>query len=151
MEPPHTGERMTGTTIMAVEFDGGVVLAADSRTSTGAYIANRTSDKLTPVHERIYTCRSGSAADTQAMSDYVRLYLSHYVADTAKEPTVGIAAHLFKSISYQNKNRLTAGIICAGGLPSPLAPPQLSSRHISPPEAARSFRSFCSARLGPSR
>eukprot|EP01048_Picozoa_sp_COSAG05_P003502 COSAG05_NODE_162_length_15499_cov_23.006104_12_plen_155_part_00 len=26
---------MTGTTIMAVEFDGGVVVAADSRTSTG--------------------------------------------------------------------------------------------------------------------
>ena len=109
---------MTGTTIMAVEFDGGVVLAADSRTSTGAYIANRTSDKLTPVAERIYTCRSGSAADTQAMSDYVRLYLSHYTADTAKDPTVGIAAHLFKSISYANKNRLCAGIICAGWDPA---------------------------------
>ena len=31
---------------------GGVVVAADSRTSTGSYIANRTSDKLTPVAER---------------------------------------------------------------------------------------------------
>jgi 20S proteasome subunit beta 1 len=80
----------------------------------GAYIANRTSDKLTPVAEKIYTCRSGSAADTQAMSDYVRLYLSHYVADTGKTPTVNVAAHLFKQISYGNKNRLTAGIICAG-------------------------------------
>lgn len=81
---------------------------------TGAYIANRTSDKLTPVADRIYTCRSGSAADTQAMSDYVRLYLGHYMADTGKEPTVHVAAHLFSSISYGNKNRLCAGIICAG-------------------------------------
>ena len=28
-----------GTTIMAVQFDGGVVLGADSRTTTGSYIA----------------------------------------------------------------------------------------------------------------
>jgi 20S proteasome subunit beta 1 len=75
---------------MAVEFDGGVVLGADSRTTTGtnvfriqilkgsfvgSYIANRLSDKITPVHDRIYCCRSGSAADTQAIADYVRNYL----------------------------------------------------------------------------
>ena len=33
----------TGTTIMAIEFDGGVIMAADSRTSMGDYIANRVS------------------------------------------------------------------------------------------------------------
>lgn len=60
---------------MAVQFKGGVVLGADSRTTTGSYIANRVSDKLTSVHDRIYCCRSGSAADTQAVSDIVRYYL----------------------------------------------------------------------------
>lgn len=57
---------------MAVAFDGGVVLGADSRTTTGAYIANRVSDKITPMTDSIFCCRSGSAADTQAISDYVR-------------------------------------------------------------------------------
>ena len=66
------------TSIIAVEFDGGVVLGADSRTSTGIYVANRVSDKLTQVHDRIYCCRSGSAADTQAVSDYARRYLTDY-------------------------------------------------------------------------
>ena len=61
-----------GTTIMAVEFDGGVVIGADSRTSAGAYIVNRVTDKLTKVHERIYCCRSGSAADTQVMLRFKR-------------------------------------------------------------------------------
>ena len=51
---------------MAVAFEGGVVVGADSRTTTGSYIANRVTDKLTYLHERIYCCRSGSAADTQA-------------------------------------------------------------------------------------
>ena len=30
------------------------------------YISNRASDKITAVDDRIYCCRSGSAADTQA-------------------------------------------------------------------------------------
>ncbi|MBZ3879517.1 Proteasome subunit beta type-6 [Sciurus carolinensis] len=57
-------EVSTGTTIMAVQFDGDVVLGADPRTTTGSYIANRVTDKLTPIHDRIFCCRSGSAADT---------------------------------------------------------------------------------------
>lgn len=56
---------------MAVEFDGGVVIGADSRTTTGAYVANRVTDKLTPISDKIYCCRSGSAADTQAIADIV--------------------------------------------------------------------------------
>jgi len=63
------------TTIMAVEYDGGVVMGADSRTSTGSYIANRVSDKITYVADSIYVCRSGSAADTQAIADILRMYL----------------------------------------------------------------------------
>jgi hypothetical protein len=44
----------------------------------GIYVANRVSDKLTAVHDYIYCCRSGSAADTQAVSDYVRRYLAEH-------------------------------------------------------------------------
>ncbi|KAG9338999.1 hypothetical protein JZ751_024397 [Albula glossodonta] len=74
-----TGQEVsTGTTIMAVEYDGGVVIGADSRTTTGAYIANRVTDKLTPIHERIFCCRSGSAADTQAVADAVTYQLGFH-------------------------------------------------------------------------
>jgi hypothetical protein len=38
---------------MAATFDGGVVLGADSRTSTGNYIANRVTDKLTQLTDRV--------------------------------------------------------------------------------------------------
>lgn len=66
------------TTIMACTYDGGVIMGADSRTSTGTYVANRVSDKITALHDYIYACRSGSAADTQAISDYVRYFLSSH-------------------------------------------------------------------------
>lgn len=47
------GEVSMGTTIMAATFDGGVVLGADSRTSTGNYIANRVTDKLTQLTDNV--------------------------------------------------------------------------------------------------
>lgn len=56
---------------MACQFNGGVVVGADSRTTTGSYIANRVTNKLTPLHDKIFCCRSGSAADTQALADVV--------------------------------------------------------------------------------
>merc|ERR1719261_1370634 len=54
----------TGTTIMAVAYNGGVVLGADTRTSTGDYVANRASRKISKVMDNIFVCRCGSAADT---------------------------------------------------------------------------------------
>ena len=59
---------------MAVQFDGGVIIGADSRTTMGSYIANRVTDKLTMLHDSVYCCRSGSAADTQALADIIRYY-----------------------------------------------------------------------------
>ena len=40
------------------------------------YVANRVSDKLTEISERIYCCRSGSSADTQAIADIVKYQLT---------------------------------------------------------------------------
>lgn len=110
------GEVSMGTSIMAVKFKDGVILGADSRTTTGAYIANRVTDKLTQIHDTIYCCRSGSAADTQAVADMVKYYLQLYSSQLAhdEKPTTNVVANIFQEICYNNKDNLTAGIICAG-------------------------------------
>ena len=46
------------TTIMAASFKGGVVLGADTRTSTGAYVANRVTNKLTQLAEKARSRRA---------------------------------------------------------------------------------------------
>uniref|UniRef100_A0A4W4DTT7 Proteasome subunit beta n=1 Tax=Electrophorus electricus TaxID=8005 RepID=A0A4W4DTT7_ELEEL len=102
------------TTIMAVEFDDGVVIGADSRTTTGAYIANRVTDKLTPIHDRIFCCRSGSAADTQAVADAVSYQLGFHSIELDEPPLVQTAANLFKQMCYRYREELMAGIIVAG-------------------------------------
>ncbi|XP_017078558.1 proteasome subunit beta type-6 [Drosophila eugracilis] len=104
----------TGTTIMAVEFDGGVVIGADSRTSSGAYVANRVTDKLTRITDKVYCCRSGSAADTQAIADIVAYSLNYHENQTNKDALVFEAASEFRNYCYSYRESLLAGIIVAG-------------------------------------
>merc|ERR1719436_1872971 len=94
----------TGTTIMAVQFKDGVVMAADSRTSMGSYVANRVSRKITKVHDRIFVCRSGSAADTQALTGFVMNYLGQHSIEIGKMPAVNTCANLFQMMAYNNKD-----------------------------------------------
>lgn len=79
---------------------------ADSRTTTGAYIANRVTDKLTQVHDTIWCCRSGSAADTQAVADIVHYQLGMYGIQNGAPPTTQVAAAMFQELCYNNKDRL---------------------------------------------
>lgn len=83
------------------------IAGADSRTTTGAYIANRVTDKLTRVHDTIWCCRSGSAADTQAVADLVQYQLGLFAMHSGKAPMTQTAASIFQEICYANKDRLT--------------------------------------------
>uniref|UniRef100_A0A8C9XD97 Proteasome 20S subunit beta 9a n=1 Tax=Sander lucioperca TaxID=283035 RepID=A0A8C9XD97_SANLU len=68
-------EVKTGTTIIAIEFDGGVVLGSDSRVSAGSSVVNRVMNKLSPLHDKIYCALSGSAADAQTIAEMVNYQL----------------------------------------------------------------------------
>ncbi|XP_018332959.1 proteasome subunit beta type-6 [Agrilus planipennis] len=110
IDAPHS----TGTSIMAVEFDGGVVIGADSRSTTGAYIANRYADKLTKITDHIYCCRSGSSADTQAIVDVVVYNLNFHATELGEAPLVESGAAVCKELCYNYRDSLMAGLIVAG-------------------------------------
>ena len=71
-------------------------------------------DKLTNIHDRIYCCRSGSAADTQAVADAVHQHCQVYTQVYGGPPPVATVAALFEKLCYENKDQLSAGIIVAG-------------------------------------
>uniref|UniRef100_A0A3P9NSK7 Proteasome subunit beta type-9 n=1 Tax=Poecilia reticulata TaxID=8081 RepID=A0A3P9NSK7_POERE len=104
-------EVSTGTTIMAVEYDGGVVIGADSRTTTGAYIANRVTDKLTRIHDRIYCCRS---VLVPLQEDSRVLVQFGFYVELDEPPLVETAANLFRASCYRYREELMAGILVAG-------------------------------------
>lgn len=99
---------------MAVEFNGGVIIGADSRTSTGSYVANRVTDKLTRITDKVYCCRSGSAADTQAIADIVSYSTYYYENQNNRDATVQEVAAEFRRMCYNYRDSITAGIIVAG-------------------------------------
>mmetsp|Transcript_11376 Transcript_11376/g.35960 ORF Transcript_11376/g.35960 Transcript_11376/m.35960 type:complete len:229 (-) Transcript_11376:41-727(-) len=107
-------EHSMGTTIMAACYDGGVILCADSRTSTGTFVANRVADKISKLANNIFICRSGSAADTQMITEYVRYFLHQHSMEVDGKMDVKTAANLVKQIAYNNKANLQAGMIVAG-------------------------------------
>ncbi|CAG11680.1 unnamed protein product, partial [Tetraodon nigroviridis] len=110
--PELSEEVTTGTTIIAVEFDGGAVLGSDSRVSAGKAVVNRVMNKLSPLHDKIYCALSGSAADAQTIAEIVNYQLD--VHRSARTPKVGSAASLVKNISYKYKEELSAHLIVAG-------------------------------------
>ncbi|VDM32702.1 unnamed protein product [Hydatigera taeniaeformis] len=110
----HMAEVSTGTTLVACEYDEGVVIGADSRTSSGVYVSNRVTDKLTPLTKYIYCCRSGSSADTQAITDVVKYQLEFHSIQMGREPTVAEAATTMQNLCYGYRDSLTAGMFVAG-------------------------------------
>jgi len=103
-----------GTTIIAAEFDGGVVIGADSRSSAGSFAANPLADKLTELTPLIYCCRSGSAADTQAIADVIKYHLGIYEREHNCKAPVSVAANLVRDMVYRYRDDLSAGILVAG-------------------------------------
>ncbi|XP_075252101.1 uncharacterized protein LOC142344382 [Convolutriloba macropyga] len=104
-----------GTTTICMEYDGGVVLGADSRTAMGTFIVSRVSDKLTKVVDNVYVCRSGNAAHTQALTDVVTYHMDFYkMNNKGKNPPVELAANTFQDLSYNYRDQLTCGFVVAG-------------------------------------
>ncbi|XP_053235981.1 proteasome subunit beta type-9 [Podarcis raffonei] len=103
-----------GTTIMAVEFDGGVVIGSDSRVSAGQSVVNCVFNKLERLHSRIYCALSGSAADAQAIADMVNYQLELHSLNVEGPPLVLAAATLVKNISYKYKEEFSAHLMVAG-------------------------------------
>lgn len=104
----------TGTTIIAVEFNGGVVIASDSRVTAGQAIGNRVMNKLSPLHDRIVCALSGSAADAQAIADIVSYQLELHSVEMDQAPRVRAAAAMVQNITYKYKEELLAHLIVAG-------------------------------------
>ncbi|KAL6461111.1 hypothetical protein MHYP_G00310770 [Metynnis hypsauchen] len=115
IQPEWLSEEVkTGTTIIAIGFEGGVVLGSDSRVSAGASVVNRVMNKLSPLHDKIYCALSGSAADAQTIAEIVNYQLDVHSIEVGEDPLVRSAATLVKNISYKYKEELSAHLIVAG-------------------------------------
>eukprot|EP00340_Litonotus_pictus_P000525 CAMPEP_0170518316 /NCGR_PEP_ID=MMETSP0209-20121228/4031_1 /TAXON_ID=665100 ORGANISM="Litonotus pictus, Strain P1" /NCGR_SAMPLE_ID=MMETSP0209 /ASSEMBLY_ACC=CAM_ASM_000301 /LENGTH=230 /DNA_ID=CAMNT_0010803825 /DNA_START=12 /DNA_END=704 /DNA_ORIENTATION=- len=103
-----------GTTIVGLKYEGGVVLAADCRSTSGNYVANRTNDKLYPLAKNIVAAKCGGAADTQFILGTVVKYLTQFQMEFQGIIPVKVAATLVGKLTYRYKDHFSAGIIIGG-------------------------------------
>jgi 20S proteasome subunit beta 1 len=102
-----------GTTLVALKYQNGVVVAADTRTSVSGYVSNKFAKKIDIVVNEPETscviCRSGSAADTQWLAQHA----SHEFAIRRSLPSVSQVAHYLRD-KMRSESSLQASLICAG-------------------------------------
>ncbi|VDN55736.1 unnamed protein product [Dracunculus medinensis] len=103
-----------GTTLIGMEYDGGVVVGTDSRTSSGNFIYSRITNKITAINDHLCVLRSGNAADTEAVTDIVKYYLEAY--SYFEEEAIGVqrAANIFRNFFYKYRDMLQGSVIVAG-------------------------------------
>lgn len=111
----RSSEVSTGTTIIAVKYNGGVVIGSDSRASMGGvYVSSRVINKVVRVHDQIFCCMSGSLADAQAVTNAVIHRLNFHSMQMGEPPLVKSVASIMREFCYDNKEELSAGFIVAG-------------------------------------
>ena len=107
-------EKNLGTTIISVVYSGGVMLAADGRTTSGQYVANRVADKICPITSNIFAQKCGSAADTQFLLQTTKGYMAQFEVEYGDKPPVKVAARILQQYQYQYKDYLSCAVIVCG-------------------------------------
>ena len=103
----------TGTTIVGVVFDGGVVLAADTR-STIRSVAEKNCEKVHFIAPNITCCGAGTAADCEYITKKVSAELELLRMNTGRESKVSMMVNKVSTHTFKYGGNLGAYLIIAG-------------------------------------
>lgn len=90
-----------GTTTLAFEFQGGVLVAVDARATMGPFISSNDVRKVIEVNEFILGTMAGGAADCMFWEKYVAMQCRLYELRTGEKPSVAIASMMLCNIMKQ--------------------------------------------------
>ncbi|CAL5332870.1 unnamed protein product [Camellia sinensis] len=104
----------TGTTIVGLIFQDGVILGADTRATEGPIVADKNCEKIHFMAPNIYCCGAGTAADTEAVTDMVSSQLQLHRYHTGQESRVVTALTLLKSHLFSYQGHVSAALVLGG-------------------------------------
>jgi 20S proteasome subunit beta 2 len=106
--------RKTGTTICGVVYNGGVVLAADTRATEGSIVCDKNCEKIHYIAKNIYCCGAGTSADTENVTELISSDLELHRLQTGKEPRVITAMTRLKQRLFQYQGHVSAALVLGG-------------------------------------
>lgn len=104
-----------GTTTLGFCFQGGIIIAVDSRASMGSYIGSQTVRKVIEINDQLLGTMAGGAADCSFWERRLALLcrLSHL--RNKEKPSVAAASKILGNIFYNYKGQgLSCGTMVAG-------------------------------------
>lgn len=104
----------TGTTIAGIIFKGGVVLGADTRSTSGSTVADKNCEKIHFIAPNIYCCGAGTAADTENVTGMISSQLELHRYATGRASRVVTAMTLLKSHLFKYQGHVSAALVLGG-------------------------------------
>lgn len=104
----------TGTTIAGVVYKDGVVLGADTRSTSGSTVADKNCEKIHYIAPNIYCCGAGTAADTENVTAMVSSALELHRYGTGRQTRVVTAMTLLKNHLFRYQGHVSAALVLGG-------------------------------------
>ena len=121
----------TGTTIVGCLFDGGVVIAADTRATSGPIVADKVRlssnscspidankskncEKLHYIAPQIWCAGAGTAADTEFTTAIIASNLELHALSTGRKPRVVTCMTMLKQYLFRHQGHIGAYLVVAG-------------------------------------
>lgn len=109
IEPTH------GTTTLAFKFKEGMIIAVDSRATTGSYIASNTVNKVIEINSHLLGTMAGGAADCYYWETRMGIYADQYEIENDKRISAKRASfYLASSVRPYKKHGLSMGTMVCG-------------------------------------
>lgn len=107
--------KKTGTTIVGMVYEGGVILGADTRATGGTEVAEKNCEKIHYLAPNIYCCGAGTAADTEKTTELIASQLDLLRMDMhASQSRVVTACTLLKRMLFKYQGHISAALVLGG-------------------------------------
>ncbi|KZV84268.1 20S proteasome subunit, partial [Exidia glandulosa HHB12029] len=104
-----------GTTTLAFRFQGGVIVAVDSRATAGSYIASGTVKKVIEINKFLLGTMAGGAADCQYWETYLGIQCRLHELRNGERISVAAASKYLSNLVYGYKGMgLSMGTMICG-------------------------------------
>lgn len=108
------GFTKTGTTIVGCLYNGGVVLGADTRATSGTIVADKNCAKIHCLAPRIYCCGAGTAADTEFTTEMISGRLELHALNSGRPSRVVCAMTMLKQYLFRYQGHIGAALVLGG-------------------------------------
>jgi len=104
-----------GTTTLAFRFQGGIIVATDSRATAGNWIASQTVKKVIEINKVLLGTMAGGAADCQYWLAWLGMQCRLHELRHKRRISVAAASKILANLVYSYKGMgLSMGTMCAG-------------------------------------